>query len=63
MEINTDSKTFDFKHYLVPRINKETSRKELKRLLEIGVLNTVQQSKYGTPIFIISKKEGTTRFM
>ena len=27
------------------------------------MLNTVQQSQYGTPVFIIPKKEGTVRFI
>ena len=38
-------------------------RKESKRLVEIGVLTPVQQSQYGTPVFIISKKEGTVMFI
>ena len=44
---------------MVPRINKETFRRELKSLVEIGVLTPVQQSQYGTPVYIIPKKEGT----
>ena len=31
--------------------------------MEIGVLTPLQHSKYGNPIFIIPKKEGTTRFI
>ena len=42
----------------VNRINKETFHKELKGLVKIWVL-TLLQSQYGTPIFIIPKKEGT----
>ena len=48
---------------MVPRINKEKFRKDLKRLVEIGVLTPVQQSQYGTPVFIIPKKGGTVRFI
>ena len=40
-------------------INKETFRKELQLLVDIKVLTPEQQSEYGTPIFIIPKKEGT----
>ena len=63
LELKPDSKPFNSRYYLVPRINKETFRKELKRLVEIGVLTPVQQSQYSTPIFIIPKKEGTVRFI
>ena len=63
LELKPDSKPFNSKYYLVPRINKIFFQKELKRLVEILVLTTVQQRKYGTPIFIISKKEGTVRFI
>ena len=45
------------------RINKYTFYKELQCLVEIGVLTPVQQSQHVTPIFIISKKEGTLRFI
>ena len=48
---------------MVHIINKENFLKELKRLVEIGVLTPVQQSKYGTPVFIIPKKEGTVSFI
>ena len=47
---------------MVPIINKKKN-KELKHLVEVGVLNTVQQSQYGNPIFIIPKKEVTVRFI
>ena len=56
LELNTDSKPFNSRYYLVPRINKTKFQKELKRLVEIGVLTPVQQSQYGTPVFIIPKK-------
>ena len=42
LELNTGSKLFNSRYYLVPRINKETFQKELKRLVEIGVINPVQ---------------------
>jgi hypothetical protein len=50
-------------YYPVPRINKETFRKELMRLVDIGVLTPVQQSKWGTPAFIIPEKDGTVHFI
>ena len=61
--IKPGSKPFNSKYYSVPRINKETFRNELRRLLEIRVITTVQQSQYSTPAFIIPKKEGNVRFI
>ena len=63
LELNPDSKPFNSRYYPVPRINKELFRKESNCLVEIGVLTPVQQIKYGTPVFIIPKKEGTVRFI
>ena len=63
LELNPYYKPFDSKYYPIPRIKKETFRKDIKRLVKIGVLTPVQQSQYGTPIFIIPKKEGTMRFI
>ena len=33
------------------------------RLVKIGVLERVQESEWGTPVFIIPKKEGTVCFL
>ena len=63
MELKPDSKPFNCKYYPLPRINKENYCKELKCLVEIGVLIPLQQSQYGTPVFIIPNKEGTVRFI
>ena len=45
LELNPDPKPFNSRYFPVPIINKETFRKELKRLLEIVVLKQVQQSQ------------------
>ena len=63
IELKPDAKPVSARWYPVPHINKETFRKELMRLVEIGVLDPVQESEYGTPVFIIPKKEGTVRFI
>ena len=63
LELKPDSKPFNSRYYPVPRINKETFGKDLKRLVEIGVLTPVHQSQYGTPVFIIHKKEWNVRFI
>ena len=41
---------------MIPRINKENFRRDLKRLVEIGVLSPVQYSQYGTPVLTTPKK-------
>ena len=63
LDLNPGSKPFNSIYYQVPRINKETFNKELKILAKIGVLTLVQQSQYGTPVSIITKKEVTVRFI
>ena len=63
LELNPNYKMFNCKYYLVPIINKDTFCKYLYLLMKIGVLTLVQQSQYGTPVFIIPKKEGITRFI
>ena len=63
LEIKPDSKPFNSRYYPVPRIKKKTFQKDLKGLLEIWVLTPEQQIQYGTPVFIIPKKEETVRFI
>ena len=63
MDLKPGSKPFNSKYYKVPIIKKETFFKELKQLVEVGVLTLVQHSQYGTPIFTIPNKEGTLRFI
>ena len=63
LDLNPGSRPFNSKYYPVPRINKETFRKELKLLVKIGVLTPIQHSQYGTPVFITPKREGTVGFI
>ena len=59
IEMKPGAKPINSKWYNVPRINKLKFKNELKRLENIGVLERVQESEWGTPVFIIPKKEGT----
>jgi len=61
IELEDNVKPSNSRYYPVPRINKDAFRKEILRLVEIGVLTEVQESAWGTPTFIIPKKNGTVR--
>ena len=63
IELKSDAKLVSSRYYPVPRVIKETFKKELPRLVDIGVLTLVQSSAYGTPVFIIPKKERTVHFL
>ena len=63
LESNPDSKPFNCKYYPVPIINKDNFCKDLQQLVKIEVLTPLHQYQYGTPFLIISKKEGTVRFI
>ena len=63
LDIKPYYKPFNSRYYPVPRINKKMFQKDLNILVEIGVLTPVQQSQYGTPVFIIPMKEGAVRFI
>ena len=45
------------RHYPVPRVHLETFRKELRHLVDIGVLEQQGLSKWASPSFIIPKKD------
>ena len=63
IKLKPDAKPVNSRYYPVPCINKENFKKELLCLVDIGVLEPVQSSEYGTPVFIIPKKEGTVRLL
>ena len=47
----------------MPHLYKETFHKELLRLVDIGVLEVIQESEWGSPTFIIPKKDNRVRFI
>ena len=51
------------RHYPVPHLYKKTFEKELMRLVELGVLEKVSSSEWGSPTFIVPKKDGRIRFV
>ena len=62
-ELKEGAEPHSQRHFPVPHLYKETFHKELLRLVEIGVLEPVQQSEWGSPTFIIPKKNNKVRFI
>ena len=51
------------RYFLMPHIHKNKFKKELDRLEEIVVLEKVQESGWGLPMFIIPKKNNQVQFI
>ncbi len=47
----------------VPKVHKETIRKEVERLCKLGVLERQPASEWASPSFIIPKKDQTVHFL
>ena len=47
----------------LPKYAQETLKKEVNRLVDIGVLKRINDSQWAAPTFIIAKKNGTVRFI
>ena len=56
LELKPYSEPFNSRYYTVPKINKKTFRKEIKRLLEIRMIIPLHNSQYYTPVFNIPNK-------
>ena len=62
-ELKPGAKPYHGKAFPVPHIHKETLKKEVDRLVELGVLVKQPNSEWGCPTFIIPKKNRTVRFV
>ena len=51
------------KSYAIPKIHENTLKKEIARLVKLGVLKEDPNSEWAAPCFIIPKKNGTVRFL
>ena len=58
-----NAKPFRANPYPVPRIHRDTIRRELKRLCELGVIEEIEGSQWAAPSFFIPKPDGTGRFL
>jgi hypothetical protein len=63
IKLKPGSEPYHARPFPVPRIHELTLKKELDRLVSVGVLKRVNRSEWGAPTFIIAKKDGTVRFI
>ena len=62
-ELKEDAKPFHGRAFPVPRIHRETLKKEIDRLVKLGILKWEGESEWAFPSFIIPKSNGTVRFI
>jgi hypothetical protein len=62
-QLKPDTTPFHGRAFPVPRIHLETLKKEVKRLVELGVLKRQADSEWASPTFIIPKKNKQVRFL
>ena len=63
LELKDGMKPPYLRPFPVPIIHEQTLRKEIDRLIKIGVLRKVGACENASPSFIIPKKDGTIRFV
>ena len=63
IDLKKDAKPYHARPFPIPRIHEETLKKEVERLVKIGVLKRINNSEWAAPTFIIPKKNGTVRFI
>ena len=57
------AKAYHGRAFPVPHAQKDVFKKEVNRLVGLGVLKPQLHSEWGLPAFIIAKKDGTVRFL
>ena len=63
IELMEDAKPYHAKPFPIPKIHELTLKKEVNRLIKIGVLKKINNSQWAAPTFIIPKKNNTVRFI
>jgi hypothetical protein len=63
IELKPDAIPYHARPFPVPRIHKQTLRKEVERLCQLGVLTQINHSEWGAPTFKIPKKDNSVRFI
>ena len=62
-ELKEGARPYHGRAFPIPKIHKETIMKEIKRLIELGVLEWQPTSEWAAPSFIQPKKNKTVRFL
>ena len=63
LEVKPGEQPTHSKAFPIPKIHEETLKKEIQRLVELGVLRKCSDSAWASPTFIIPKKNNTVRFI
>ena len=62
-KLKSGAKPYHSRAFPIPKVHSETIKKEVKRLVELGVLEWQPTSEWASPSFIQPKKNGTVRFL
>ena len=57
------AKPYHARAFPIPHIHESTFKKDLDRLVSIGVLRKVNRSEWAATAFIVTKKDGRVRFI
>ena len=63
LQLMPDTVPYHGRAFPIPHIHLETLKKEVARLVKLGVLVKQPFSQWGAPTFIIPKKNGRVRFI
>ena len=63
LELKKDATAYHGRPYPIPHSQLKVFKKEVERLCELGVLKRQPESEWGSPTFIIPKKNGQVRFL
>jgi hypothetical protein len=58
-----DAKPYHAKPYPVPQLEKAKLRAEIERLVSYGVLQKVNRSEWASPMFTVTNKDQTIRYI
>ena len=63
IKLKSDKEPYHGKHFLVPCIHERTFKQELDQLEALKVIKKVNCSQWGSPKFLIPKKDSTVIFI